>query len=146
MTGSFTLGTVTADAGGRPVATYGAFTLQNSATGVNLVWTPIPGFPSIDDPTVTLTSPSGNTVSVPSNTLSLRVSASVTGGAGTTIAWSQVSGPGVATFANPAAADTQVSFSADGTYVLRCTVTNAVGSTSQDITVLVAPVRLARTA
>jgi hypothetical protein len=106
---------------------------------VNLVWTPIPGFPSIDDPTVTLTSPSGTTVSIPANSLSLRVSASITGGAGTTIAWSQVSGPGVATFANPAAADTQVSFSTDGTYVLRCTVTNQVGTTSQDFTVLVAP-------
>ncbi len=139
MTGSFTLGTVTADAGGRPVATYGAFTLQNSGTGVNLVWTPIPGFPSVDDPTVALTSPSGDTVSVPSNTLRLRVSASVTGGAGTTIAWSQVSGPGAATFADPAASDTHVSFPADGTYILRCTATNAVGSTYQDFTVIVAP-------
>ncbi len=139
MTGSFTLGVVTADAGGRPGATYGSFTLQNTASGVNLVWTPIPGFPSLDDPTVALTSPSGSTVSVPSNTLSLRVSASVTGGAGTTISWSQVSGPGVATFADPAASDTQVSFSSDGAYILRCTVTNAVGSTYQDFTVLVAP-------
>ncbi len=140
MTGSFTLGSVTADAGGRPVATYGVFTLQNSATGVNLVWTPIPGFPNIDDPALTLTSPPGNTVSIPANNLSLRVSASITGGAGTTIAWSQVSGPGVATFADPAAADMRVSFSAGGTYVLRCTVTNAVGTIYQDLAVLVAPV------
>ncbi len=139
MTGSFSLGTVTADAGARPVATYGAFTLQNSTSGVNLIWTPIPGFPSIDDPTVTLASPFGNSVSLPSNTLSLRVSVSITGGAGTTTAWTQVSGPGIATFGDPAAADTQVSFSADGTYVLRCTVANQVGTTSQDITVRVGP-------
>ena len=139
MTGSFTLGTVSADAGGRPVATYGAFTLQNSAAGVNLVWTPVPGFPLIDDPTVTLTSPSGNQIAIPSMALSLRVTASITGGAGTTIAWSQVSGPGTATFENPASADTQVSFSADGAYVLRCTVTNEIGTTSLDVTVLVAP-------
>ncbi|MEY3895206.1 MAG: glucuronoxylanase XynC, partial [Verrucomicrobiota bacterium] len=139
MTGSFALGSITTDAGGRPVATYGAFSLQNSGTGVNLVWTPIPGFPSVDDPTVALTSPSANSVSVPSNTLSLRVSASVTGGSGTTLAWSQVSGPGVATFADPAASDTQVSFPADGIYILRCTVTNAVGIIYQNLTVLVAP-------
>jgi glucuronoarabinoxylan endo-1,4-beta-xylanase len=139
MSGSFTLGTVSADAGGRPVATYGAFTLENSGTGVNLVWTPIPGFPAIDDPTVTLTSPLENTVSLTNNALNLRVSAAITGGDGTTIAWSQVSGPGVATFADPAASDTHVSFPADGNYVLRGTVTNAVGSIYQDFTVLVAP-------
>ena len=139
MTGSFTLGTVTTDAGGRPVATYGAFSLQNSASGVNLVWTPIPGFPVIEDPTIAFTTPSGNIVSIPSNTMRLRLAATVTGGAGLAISWTQVSGPGVATFADPAAADTQFSFSADGTYVLRCTATNPVGSTSQDLTVLVAP-------
>ena len=46
MTGTFSLGSVTADAAGRSVAGYGAFTLQNSATGATLVWTPVPGFPN----------------------------------------------------------------------------------------------------
>lgn len=138
MTGSFSLGTVSADAGGRPVATYGAFTVQNSVGGSHLVWTPVPGFPVIDEPTITMTSPSGNTVSLPSNTLSLRLSATVTGGAGTVTAWSQVSGPGTATFADPTAADTWVSFAGNGTYLLRSTATNEVGTATQDITVLVA--------
>ena len=39
-------------------------------------------------------------------------------GAVTTI-WSQVSGPGTVTFANPSAVDTTASFSASGGYVLR---------------------------
>ncbi|MCK6448551.1 MAG: hypothetical protein L6Q99_19340, partial [Planctomycetes bacterium] len=38
--------------------------------------------------------------------------------------WSQESGPGVATFANPASPTTSVSFSVAGTYVLRLTVDN----------------------
>ena len=139
MTGTFSLGTVSADAGGRPVATYGSFAVQNTATGANLVWTPIPGFPILDDPIITLTNPPGNTVSIPDTAHTLRVSATFTSGTNAILAWSQVSGPGAVVFANPAAADTHVSFPEQGTYVLRCTVTNEVGGTSQDFTVLVAP-------
>ncbi len=36
-----------------------------------------------------------------------------------TLTWSQVSGPGTATFTAPTALTTSVSFSAAGTYVLR---------------------------
>ena len=138
MSGSFTMGTTSADAGGRPAATYGSFSLQNTATGANLVWTPIPGFPVIDEPVITLVSPSGPTVSIPDTEHSLRLLASVTSSIASTLTWSQVSGPSGVTFENPAAADTQVSFHDQGAYVLRCTVSNAVGVSSLDFTVFVA--------
>ncbi len=138
VTGSFSLGTTSNDAGGRDASTYGSFALQHTTNGVNLLWTPKPGFPVIDDPTITLSSPVQNVVSLMDAALSLRLAVNATGGEGTTAAWTQVSGTGIATFANASAADTQVGFSAAGTYILRCTVTNQVGTTSADITVLVA--------
>ncbi|MBK8038654.1 MAG: autotransporter-associated beta strand repeat-containing protein [Verrucomicrobiaceae bacterium] len=135
--GTFALGTVTNDSAGNPVATYGTFTLQHTATAVNLVWTPIPGFPVIDDPTVNITSPMVTTVALPDVATSLRLTASVGGNAA--ITWSLVSGPGTATFANSSTSDTSVSFSLAGRYVIRATASNALGSVTQDITVDVAP-------
>lgn len=136
-TGSFSLGIVTNDSAGNAVATYGTFTLQQTATAVNLVWTPIPGFPVIDDPTLSITSPTATTLALPDAASSLRLTASVGGNAA--ITWSLVSGPGTATFANANASDTSVSFSTTGRYVIRATATNALGSVTQDITVDVAP-------
>lgn len=40
-TGNFTLGTMSADIAGRPVSGYGAFTIEQTTTAVNLVWTPL---------------------------------------------------------------------------------------------------------
>lgn len=139
MTGTFALGTVTADAGGRPVSTYGSFTVQNTATGANLVWTPIPGFPIINDPVVTITRPASQPVSVIDADHELRVSATSDGGPAAPILWSLVSGPEAVDFENPAAADTRVSFPGAGTYVLRCTASNEGGTGHRDFTVEVAP-------
>ncbi len=138
MSGTFSLGTISTDVGGRPAATYGSFSLQHTGTGVNLLWTPLPGLPGIDDPTLTLIHPAGDVVSLVNSALKLRVAATSTSGAGTSIAWSEVSGPGTATFAAPATSDTFASFSAAGTYVLRCTVSNPVGVVTKDFTVHVA--------
>ena len=55
-----------------------------------------------------------------------------------TYLWSRISGPSTVTFADPAAADTTVTFSAPGNYILRCTVTNAGGSDFADTGVTVA--------
>ncbi len=137
VTGSFSIGTISADAGGRAAATYGSFSLQHTTTGVNLLWTPIPGFPVIDDPVISLVSPTESVVSVMDAALSLRLAVDLTGGIGTSVVWTQVSGPGTVVFENAAAADTRAAFSAAGSYTLRCTATNAVGSGSMDITVLV---------
>jgi hypothetical protein len=53
--------------------------------------------------------------------------------------WSQVSGPGVATFANAAAAKTTVRFTAAGTYVLRLSATDGQLSAADTVTVVVSP-------
>ncbi len=42
VTGTFKLGTIGSDLNGRPASGYGAFTLQHTASTVNLVWTPLP--------------------------------------------------------------------------------------------------------
>lgn len=42
MTGTFNLGTIGPDAAGRAASTYGAFSFQQTATGVTLAWTPDP--------------------------------------------------------------------------------------------------------
>lgn len=55
-------------------------------------------------------------------------------GAGTT-AWTKVSGPGDAVFANASAVDTHVDFTAAGTYVLRLTATVDGLSASDDVTI-----------
>lgn len=51
--------------------------------------------------------------------------------------WSQVTGPGVATFATPAAASSAVTFSAAGTYVLKLTATDGQFTVSDTVTVSV---------
>jgi plastocyanin len=71
--------------------------------------------------------------------LHLTASASSNGAPGSpVIAWSQFSGPGSVTFSSPAALTTTASFSAAGTYILRCTATTVGGSSSADAAVSVA--------
>ena len=137
--GTLALGTITTDAGGRPAATYGSFSLEHTLTGVNLLWTPLPGFAVVENPAIDLLLPLSNPVSVPNNQSSLRLAVSLNGGSGTTLAWSKLSGPGTVTFGNASATDTTASFSADGTYVLRATAANAIGSSPLDLTVRVNP-------
>jgi RHS repeat-associated protein/uncharacterized repeat protein (TIGR01451 family) len=57
--------------------------------------------------------------------------------AGTTLtsAWSQVQGPGIATFSSPNTPVTTVSFSAPGTYVLRLTGSDSLLTATSDVTV-----------
>ena len=57
--------------------------------------------------------------------------------AAVTITWTQQSGPGTATFANPNAAHTTVSFSVIGTYVLRLTANDGQLETFDEITLTV---------
>jgi hypothetical protein len=53
-----------------------------------------------------------------------------------TTTWSQVSGPGTVTFADPAAVDTRASFSAPGTYVVRLTADDGELTVSDDVTIV----------
>ena len=56
-----------------------------------------------------------------------------------TLAWSQISGPGTATFAKPDSPVTGVTFSAVGTYTLRLTATDSVHTSSDTLVVTVIP-------
>jgi hypothetical protein len=58
-------------------------------------------------------------------------------GATVTSSWSRVSGPGTATFTDPAAPSTTVTFSDPGTYVLRLSATDTELQASDDVTVTV---------
>jgi RHS repeat-associated protein/uncharacterized repeat protein (TIGR01451 family) len=58
-------------------------------------------------------------------------------GAAVALTWSQVSGPGTATFSSPAQEATDVSFSVPGTYVLRLTASDSAQSGHDDVTVTV---------
>ncbi|HEV2904090.1 MAG TPA: discoidin domain-containing protein, partial [Pyrinomonadaceae bacterium] len=60
-------------------------------------------------------------------------------GSSVSASWSQVSGPGTATFTAPTSAATVVSFSQAGTYVLRLTATDSQLTGSDDIQVTVIP-------
>jgi hypothetical protein len=53
--------------------------------------------------------------------------------------WSQVSGPGVASFGDASAVDTTVTFSVDGTYVLRLSASDGALTASDDVSVVVSP-------
>ncbi len=143
LTGAFQLGALTADSAGQPVATYGAFSLQHTTTGVNLVWTPISGFPIIDEPLVTFLQPLANPVALPNVESTLRIAATAAGSGPITYAWSTVSveegGDGTVTFGNASAVDTTVSISETGRYVLRCTATNSAVSRSADLAIDVGP-------
>jgi hypothetical protein len=54
-----------------------------------------------------------------------------------TTTWSQVSGPGTATFSTPGAPSSSVTFSADGVYVLKFTATDTQFTVSDQVSVIV---------
>lgn len=143
LTGTFSLGTVSGDSAAHATATYGAFSLQHTATRVNLVWTPIPGFPIIDEPLVSFVRPAASPVSLPDTLARMRLTATAAGGGTNTFAWSLVPNPdgetGTVTFENANAADTWATFSEPGSYTLRCTATNEAVSRFKDTVVLVEP-------
>lgn len=69
--------------------------------------------------------------------LALSATASDPDGADIRLVWSRVSGPGTVDFSPPSGAATKATFSAAGTYVVRCTAENADVSASADATVTV---------
>ena len=90
-------------------------------------------------PEVTLTHPSGP-VHLADTTHALRLAASVETHhvPGTPLfTWTLIAGPGTASFANASAADTTVTFSTHGTYLLRCTASNAAGTASAQTSVTI---------
>lgn len=63
-------------------------------------------------------------------------------GAPLTAQWSKVSGPGIVTFANGSATNTQATFSALGTYVLRLTASDSALTDTDEVNVTVYPYNL----
>ena len=57
-----------------------------------------------------------------------------------TTTWTRFSGPGTVSFANASALNTSASFSVDGTYVLRLTVSDGQFSSTDDVAITVSPV------
>ena len=90
-------------------------------------------------PTAFITSPTASGALIASGN-GLVVSASVADD-GTpqplSLIWTQASGPGTATFETPTLATSAVTFSADGVYVLRITVTDGQFTVSDQVTVVV---------
>jgi hypothetical protein len=54
---------------------------------------------------------------------------------GLTLTWSQVSGPGTATFSDPSLEDPAVTFSQSGIYVLRLTANDSLRTASDEVTI-----------
>lgn len=127
------------DSAGNAVSAFGSFSLQHAATGVDLLWTPVSGYPSYDYITIGAVSPPASVASLPGPDHLLRLSVQLGGGRPDTLVWTRVSGPGAVAFENAAAADTFASFSAPGSYVLRLVATNILGPVSRDVVVNVAP-------
>jgi len=90
-------------------------------------------------PIVTISSPSSDGILVPSGQGILVSGLATDDGSPAALitTWSQVSGPGTATFANPNELTSAVSFSADGIYVLRLSATDTQFTVSAQVTVIV---------
>ena len=84
--------------------------------------------------TVSVTANAGNDITLVAPTMQTNLSGNSSGG---TPLWSQVSGPGMATFSSASSATTTVQFPQIGTYVLRLTTTGEV-TVSDEVTVVVA--------
>ncbi len=93
-------------------------------------------------PTIAVVSPVGAAAVIPDG-LGLRIDTTVADDglpgapAVLTVSWSQVSGPGSATFDCLSCEDVRVGFSGPGVYVLRLSATDGLLTTTQDVTVTV---------
>ncbi len=96
----------------------------------------VAGFP----PDVTVSRPAADAVTIYGAPANLRLTAAGTDDGlhgALSVAWSEVSGPATATFANAAVLDTTVALPAIGRYVLRVSIGNSVGTSTHDVVVTV---------
>jgi hypothetical protein len=91
---------------------------------------------SNNPPFVQIISPKTVTPAIPGG-VGLIIDALVTDETTPSVSWSQISGPGTATFTAPAQAGTGVTFSANGVYLLRLSAADGVQTTTRDLTVTV---------
>lgn len=90
-------------------------------------------------PTVTITTPTTNSVALTGVPANLHLIGSVSAALQQGLQWSKVSGTGTVTFSQPNSTDTTAQFSQTGTYVLQLTSSNAAGTGSAQVTVGVKP-------
>ncbi len=84
---------------------------------------------------------SGQTITLPTNTINLKGTATDASGTITAYAWTQTSGPNTANISSPAALKTSVSGLVAGTYVFTLKVSDSEGlSATSTVTVIVNPV------
>ncbi|MGE0171914.1 MAG: Ig-like domain repeat protein [Oligoflexales bacterium] len=123
--GSINFGTPTAEDTTASAGAEGSFVLRLTATDAA-------GNTAFDEMTFVwdTTAP---TVNVGSD-LNIKAQASInaTSSGANTYSWTKQSGPGTVTFGTASAEDTTISAGADGTYVIRLTVTDTAGNTSND--------------
>lgn len=128
-TGTITFGSATAASTTISASADGAYVIRLTATDAagnsshadfNLTW----------DTSVPFVSSGGDFSAHASNA----ITGTVTGA--TSVLWTKISGPGSVTFGDATSASTTVSASAEGTYTLRLTGTNAVGTTAYSQMVL----------
>src|SRR5579864_2330143 len=119
----------------------GSYVLQLSATDGTTTATSTAGVAVNPGPVPPLTVSAGpsQTITLPTNTVTLNGSASG-GNPPLTLAWSKVSGPGSVTFSSPASAVTQATFSTFGVYVLQLSATDGNSTASATTSVVVNPV------
>ena len=104
------------------------------------VWSPSNSGSSGGNSDTISVSISGQTAVAMPGSLTLTGTVTDTVGTSPALVWSQVSGPGIATFATPQQATTTVSFSDPGTYVLQLTASDSGDSSSSQFTVTVTPI------
>jgi len=94
---------------------------------------------SNNPPFIQIISPRTSAPAIPSG-VGLSIDSTVvdeTAAGSLTLAWTKFSGPGTATFSASAQPDTDVTFSASGTYVMRLTVGDGTNTSTSDLTVTV---------
>ncbi len=94
--------------------------------------------PSGPQPPIVSAGPN-QTITLPTNTVTLNGTATDPAGSPLTTSWSQVSGPGAVAFGTPTLLTTTASFSAAGIYILSLTASNAQLTASSDVTINVNP-------
>ena len=153
-TGSWSLVSGPGTATFSPVTAYNATVTVSTAGTYTFRWTLVKdGCPVTDDVEVTFTASCvASTANAGTDKYYCSGSVAMTANTppvGETGAWSMVSGPGTASFVNPTNPTTNVSFTPNGNYVLRWTISKpGCASTEDDVNVtqLVGPTILAPTA
>jgi hypothetical protein len=110
---------------------------STTQSGWNINWFELIGGAVTNQPPVA-NAGADQTLTLPTNGITLNGSGADTDGTITSFAWSQVSGPAVSSFSSASADSTTVTGLAQGTYTFRLTITDNLGATaSDDIVVIV---------